>query len=81
MACNSLDELQRYLGNVRSFAAADSTIEFDDYEVSTLEDVRPYRLHKFYVRVATPFAFEVQYYEWLDEASGAGADAAGPVAG
>jgi len=80
MACNSLDELQQYLGNVRSFAAADGTIEFDDYEVSTLADVRPYRLHKFYVRVATPFAFEVQYYEWLDEASGAVADAAGPGA-
>lgn len=73
MACNSLEELQAYLGKVREFAAADGSIEFDDYEVVTLEDVRPYRLHRFYVRLATPFAFEVQYYEWLDAAAGASA--------
>jgi hypothetical protein len=67
MACNSLDELQGYLARVREAAAADSGIDFEDYEVVTLEDVRPYRLHRFYVRLGTPFAFEVQYYEWLDD--------------
>ena len=71
MACNSLEELQGYLANVRSFVAADSSIEFEDYEAVTLEDVRPYRLHRFYVRVGTPLTFEVQYYEWLDEAGAA----------
>jgi hypothetical protein len=40
-----------------------------------MEDMPPrHNLHKFYVRVGTPFAFEVQFYEWLGgdlEADGA----------
>lgn len=68
MACGTLEELHGCLERVRSFAAADSSIDFEDIEVVLLDDVRPYKLHRFYVRLATPFAFEVQWYEWLDQA-------------
>jgi hypothetical protein len=75
MRCNSLDQLKVYLGRVRERVAADSSIEFEDYSVSLMEDMPPrHNLHKFYVRVGTPFAFEVQFYEWLGgdlEADGA----------
>jgi hypothetical protein len=65
MVCSSLEELKGYLEKVRSFAAADPAIEFEDYEIVLLDDERPYRLHRFYVRLATPSTLEVQYYEWL----------------
>lgn len=69
MVCGSLEELQGYLEKVRAFAAADQAIEFEEYEVVLLDDERPYRLHRFYVRVVTPFTLEVQWYEWLDGAA------------
>ena len=77
MACGTLEELHGCLERVRSFAAADSSIEFEDIEVVLLDDVRPYKLHRFYVRLATPFAFEVQWYEWLDQAASADSAPAG----
>ncbi len=74
MRCNTLDQLNYYLERVREHVAADGSIEFEDYSVSLMNDMEPrHNLHKFYVRVGTPFAFEVQFYEWLD----ADADAAG----
>jgi hypothetical protein len=76
MRCNSLDQLNVYLERVRERVAADSSIEFEDYSVSLMKDMPPHHnLHKFYVRVGTPFAFEVQFYEWLgDDADTANAE-------
>jgi hypothetical protein len=68
MRCNSLDQLKVYLERVREQVAVDSSIEFEDYSVSLMKDMPPHHnLHKFYVRVGTPFAFEVQFYEWIDD--------------
>jgi hypothetical protein len=68
MRCNSLEQLKVYLERVREQVAADSSIEFEDYSVSLMKDMPPHHnLHKFYVRVGTPFAFEVQFYEWIED--------------
>jgi catechol 2,3-dioxygenase-like lactoylglutathione lyase family enzyme len=66
MAVPSLAELQALLARARAFQARDADLEVQDYAVSDFRDVRPYRLHKFYVRYLLPFSFEVQYYEMLD---------------
>ena len=83
MACNSIDELKVYLERVRKHVAKDPTIVFEDYSVSNMkasEGGPAHNLHKFYIRVGTPFNFEVQYYEWLDQHVASDKGAAQPAA-
>jgi hypothetical protein len=76
LRCDSLEQLMVYVERARKYVAKDDTIEFQDYSVHLMEDMPPrHNLHRFYVRVGTPFTLEVQYYEWLDDkAEGAGAE-------
>ncbi len=63
MRVNSLSELKELASRARTYLATDDGLEFEDYSVSDMADVFPHRLHKFYVRLGTPFQLEVQYYE------------------
>jgi hypothetical protein len=77
MRCHSLEQLQFYCDRAREEVAKDGGIEFEDYSVALMEDMTPrHNLHRFYVRLGTPFTFEVQFYEWLDAANGSPTSAA-----
>jgi len=61
---NSLAELQEFLRRSKEFAKTNPDVEITDYSVSEPRvDVLPHKLHRFYVRFATPCPLEVQYYE------------------
>ena len=61
---NSLAELQELLARAKVFARTNPDVEITDYAVSEPRvDVLPHKLHRFYVRFATPCPLEVQYYE------------------
>lgn len=77
MRCHSLEQLKSYLANVKEYVAAGNEVEFQDYESPVFNDARPYRLHRFYVKVVLPFTFEIQYYEWLDSGGATGGDLVG----
>jgi len=71
MRCHSLEQLQLYCDRARAEVAKDPGIDFDDYSFALMEDMTPrHNLHRFYVRLGTPFTFEVQFYEWLDAGIG-----------
>jgi hypothetical protein len=61
---NSLAELQEFLRRSKEFARSNPDVDITDYTVTAPRvDVLPHKLHRFYVRFATPCPLEVQYYE------------------
>ena len=61
---NSLADLQEFLRRSKEFAKSNPDVEITDYTVTEPRvDVLPHKLHRFYVRFATPCPLEVQYYE------------------
>ena len=61
---NSLADLQEFLRRSKEFARTNPDVEITNYTVTEPRvDVLPHKLHRFYVRFATPSPLEVQYYE------------------
>ena len=65
MRVKSLEDLKAILGKARAFKDRIPDMELSEYEVVPMHDVVPHNLHRYYVRYATPFTLEVQFYEML----------------
>ncbi len=76
MKVSELEQVHTYRERALKFAETQPGCEVTDMRCDFIGDAEPTNLHSFYVRYMIPVKFEVQWYEYLEEAAAAAAAAA-----